>query len=98
MAQSTAMIIGADSGMFSTWKCLVRGHSHACTHVTSENSCGGTSGFMMRVHFGMLQCGMIANNIKSQDIVSFSTVAEFRLHHLSFQFSSSFKDRVLVQF
>ena len=98
MAQGTAMIIGADSGMFSTWRCLVRGQSHACAHVTSENSCGGTSGFMMRVHFRMLQCGMIANNIKSQDIVSFSTFAEFRWHLLSFQFSYSFKDFVLVQF
>ena len=53
---------------------------------------------MMRVHFRMLQCGTIANNIKSQDMVSFSMFAEFRLHHLSFQFSYSFKDKVLVQF
>ena len=42
--------------------------------------------------------GMIANNIKSQDIVSFSPFAEFRLHHLSFQILYSFKDQVLVQF
>ena len=72
--------------------------SHACAHVTSENSGSGTSGFMMRVHFRMLQCGMTANNIESQDIVSFSLFAEFRLHHLSFQFSYSLKDQVLVQF
>ena len=70
----------------------------ACTHVISENSGGGTSGFMMRVHLRMLQSGMIANNIKSQDIVSFSPFAEFRLHHLSFQISYFFKDQVLVQF
>ena len=98
MAQGTAVTIGAESGMFSTWRCLVRGQSHACAHVTSENAGGGTSGFMMRVHFRMLQCGMIANNIKSQDIVSFSPFAEFRLRHLSFQISYSFKDQVLVQF
>ena len=54
----------------------MRGQSHACAHVASENSGGDTSRFMMRVHFRMLQCGMIANNIKSQDIVSFSPFAE----------------------
>ena len=76
----------------------MRRQSHARAHVASEISGGGTSRFMMRVHFRMLQCGMIANNIKSQDIVSFSPFAEFRLHHLSFQISYSFKDQVLMQF
>ena len=76
----------------------MRSQSHACAHVTFENSGGGTSGFMLRVHFRVLQCGMKANNIKSQDIVSFSPFAEFRLRHLSFQISYSFKDQVLVQF
>ena len=41
----------------------MRGQSHACAHVTTENSGGGTSGFMMRVHFRMLQCGMKANKL-----------------------------------
>ena len=47
--------------------------------MTSENSGGGTSGFMMRVHFRVLQCGMKANNIKSQDIVSFSGARGLRV-------------------
>ena len=51
MAQGTAVTIGAESGMFSLWRCLVHGQSHACVHVTSENLGGGTSGFMMRLHF-----------------------------------------------
>ena len=73
MAHGTAVTIGAESGMFSTWS----GQLHACAHVTSEDSGGGTSGFVMRVHFTVVRCGMKANNIdKPQDIVSFSPIAE----------------------
>ena len=53
--------------------------SHASAHVKSENSGGGTSRFMMRVHFRVLQCGMKANSIKSQDIVSFSGARGLRV-------------------